>query len=574
MRAPVASLALLSLAFTVAAHAQVPCDTSPIVDTYCKRLQNYYDAARRLKQPGLSAQDTDDAKKAMTRNNIIDFGSSADLFLAATQPTLPDLANNAKAVALSNLGDAAQLLDQNRLDRSGASTGSAATGTDLTSRPGVTELVSAALSIGGLTQTTSGNTVTLHANAGGVRDYLQYGQVLFVEDAAGQPQPSSDKCGVKASNGKPAPIKCWWDLRNLDVGVSFVVGSPTSTTTAATTGSANSATPSIASILLPGTQHQWTGISARYSLAAPFDPASKEFHQAWQQAYAKNQQALADAAKALGAALEDADTVFQSDEEIKLAKDFKAKLDTDITNNDPKAFAKDFNAYALAMFAAERAVNPKFDEALAAARIAQANFKAVNQAAVRDAMDLAQTKWPFTVEYNYNQPLNQPATHNAKLILSKQSGAALYTLNGAATIYHGQLPPGAAYHRFRDVQFSAEVDRGFGKNNEFLVTGSFYYQYQQDPTILNITSANLVPGTSITLPDNAQVLLGTSGSTVIGQIKGTVNLHSGLKIPFAFKWANKTDLLDTQDKVGQFGISYDFSSFSSLLGRSSTATTP
>jgi len=45
-----------------------------------------------------------------------------------------------------------------------------------------------------------------------------------------------------------------------------------------------------------------------------------------------------------------------------------------------------------------------------------------------------------------------------------------------------------------------------------------------------------------------------------------INAKSGIKIPIGVKWANKTELL-TGNKVGaQIGISYDFSSLSSLFG--------
>ncbi len=70
-----------------------------------------------------------------------------------------------------------------------------------------------------------------------------------------------------------------------------------------------------------------------------------------------------------------------------------------------------------------------------------------------------------------------------------------------------------------------------------------YGQYQYDPTVLNVTSGNLVPGTNITLPKNAQVLLGTAGWLGIVQGKLVINLTKGLNVPVAIKWSNKTDFV-------------------------------
>jgi hypothetical protein len=92
-----------------------------------------------------------------------------------------------------------------------------------------------------------------------------------------------------------------------------------------------------------------------------------------------------------------------------------------------------------------------------------------------------------------------------------------------------------------------------------------YGQYQYDPTFLNITAGNLAPGTNITLPSNAQVLLGTAGWLGVVQGKLAINLNKGLSIPIALKWSNRTELLDANDVRGQIGISYDLSALSSLI---------
>ena len=146
------------------------------------------------------------------------------------------------------------------------------------------------------------------------------------------------------------------------------------------------------------------------------------------------------------------------------------------------------------------------------------------------------------------------------------SGAQL-TGNFTASLY-AKVPTGATYGRFRDLQASAEFDKPFGgtiadPRGVFSLAG--YGQYQYDPTVLNITSENLVPGTNISLPANAQVLLGTKGWIGVAQGKIVFNISKGLSLPVALKWSNKTDLTKGNDIRGQLGLSYDLSALSKLI---------
>jgi hypothetical protein len=83
--------------------------------------------------------------------------------------------------------------------------------------------------------------------------------------------------------------------------------------------------------------------------------------------------------------------------------------------------------------------------------------------------------------------------------------------------------------------------------------------------VLTITQSDVAPGTSIPAP--TQVLVGTAGSLWVTQAKITINNgKSGINIPIGVKWSNKTDLLSGSKVGGQIGISYDFSSLSSIFG--------
>jgi hypothetical protein len=229
--------------------------------------------------------------------------------------------------------------------------------------------------------------------------------------------------------------------------------------------------------------------------------------------------------------------------------------------------------------------------------IAQTNSdRAALENVVRTVMDDARGNL-LSVLYSYSNQPSKPATNdvtvayaytvpcttNAKPAGAKAAGAPVSsagneqsrwcglqtTANGYGSWYFN-VPAGASYTRFRAYQFSLEVDKPIGPTTAPKATVSLaaYGQNQSDPTVLNISAGNLAPGTDIALPSNAQVLLGKAGWLGVGQAKLTWNLPkaNGLQIPVAFKWSSRTDLKSSGDWRGQFGISYDLSALSSLLG--------
>jgi hypothetical protein len=194
-----------------------------------------------------------------------------------------------------------------------------------------------------------------------------------------------------------------------------------------------------------------------------------------------------------------------------------------------------------------------------------------------------------TASYTYSTPAQKPATHditiaaaevfrggklvkNAQGVLERDnsrtalSGVQL-SANFTTSIY-ASLPSSAKYGRLRALQASGEVDKPFGgtlTEPRGILSFAGYAQYQYDPTVLTISSGNLLPNTNITLPSNAQVLLGTSGWLGVLQGKVALNLSKGLSLPIAVKWSNKTDLIKGNEVRGQFGLDYDLSALSKLL---------
>ena len=139
----------------------------------------------------------------------------------------------------------------------------------------------------------------------------------------------------------------------------------------------------------------------------------------------------------------------------------------------------------------------------------------------------------------------------------------MLTLNLSGSIYDS-LPAGVTVSRWRDAQAAGQIDIALGQIGS-LTTPTFsaagYFQYMRDPALITIGSGDLAPGTNIQLPNTAATLLAKPGNTAIGQIKLTFPMkNSGISIPLAVTWANRTDLIKANDVSGHFGLSFDLDS--------------
>jgi hypothetical protein len=172
-------------------------------------------------------------------------------------------------------------------------------------------------------------------------------------------------------------------------------------------------------------------------------------------------------------------------------------------------------------------------------------------------------KVTLSVSYDNTRPANQPTQSSAKFILSAHTGAVLLTANGTIEWYNQTLNSNVS--RLRDAQFAVQFDHTFGKSTAQLsptLSAGYYYQYMVDNALLTLPSTALVPGTTIALPGNASVLLNTKGSINVGQVKVVFKVrNTGINIPLAVTFSNRTDLLANDNEVrGNFGISYNLDS--------------
>jgi len=177
----------------------------------------------------------------------------------------------------------------------------------------------------------------------------------------------------------------------------------------------------------------------------------------------------------------------------------------------------------------------------------------------------------LTAEYSFNRPVQQPETHDLKLIYGYNFDQyGMLTFNGSASLY-GTVPAGAKYGRLHYGQVSAQYDRNLTSLTKALqaqMSLAGYWQYQPEPSVLKIPDGTVAPGTSIPVPNGTQVFVGTAGSLYVTQFKITLKGAGGIDIPIGVSWSNKTELL-TGTKVGaQFGINYNFASLANLFGSS------
>jgi hypothetical protein len=451
------------------------------------------------------------------------------------------------------------------VNQTGASP-SGAGSTNLVTKPTTTDFLSIAAESGAFTDTLNGNTLTLQANALGLTKYL-------------------------ANN----PVFVRWDsgladrIQPLNFAVSLNV-QQNGSSTIATAGPANNSTPSVGSIILPSNNTSFASFRASYVLYRPYNPQDQKFKEAWNKALAGNQGLLNSTGVSIKEAL---DKLLPGDFIEKLAENM-AEPQSRWRQEGAAAERKgDFDAFVAAYDTYDSAVSDYILSRPDAPKAALdlSNALAAFNAATYTMLNQARGTPLATFSYTYATPTSKPATHDFTVVVSNLfrggkdikdangnktgrkddsrtflSGAQL-TGNFTASIF-AQLPVGVTYGRLRALQASGEFDKPFGgtiAEPRAVLSAAGYGQFQYDPTVLNISQGNLVPGTNITLPSNAQVLLGTSGWLGVVQGKIVFNLSKGLNIPVAIKWSNKTDLLTGNDIRGQIGLSYDLSALSKVL---------
>jgi len=456
---------------------------------------------------------------------------------AATPKFITAIAASSKVVVSNALQDAGQ----GRKDRQ-VSPGTNVSGTtSLVSRAGSSELISLGLDTGALTESINGTTATLNTNAD------QIFRLITQNDP---------DCTVSCQSlGRVEN----YVLNRTNISATLDLAQQNSKTTP-TSGQASGTTPTpVSSATIPAGAGKLSGITARYQVLNKFDPRSSAFKSKWSDAITANQ--VGSAAITLTTSTNNVMKALTADE-ANFALDRDGIINQAREDPTGQKLADFFHSYF--SDASQTALN---DQSLLPSISQVMRDRALYRKAWFDALDQAAGNL-LTFEYDYNKSLNQPIFHNFKLIYAYNSQTlGMLTFNGVVSLYDS-IPSGAKYGRLHYGQVSTEYDQTLtGKDKSLQTQISFagYWQYQPDPSVLNIPAGTVAPGTNIPLPNGTQEFVGTAGSLWVTQAKLTIKGSGGINIPIGVSWSNKTDLLQGSKVGAQVGISYNFSSLADLF---------
>jgi hypothetical protein len=433
--------------------------------------------------------------------------------------------------------------------------------TSLTSSAGSADLVSIAEEAGALTQSVNGATTTYNTNA----------ETLF-QIVTGSGDLGCIVCSFNVkTNGLSSSQKIQkYVFSPLNVSASYTIHT-SSAATASSSGEASGPPPTmpVSSLPVPSGATTFTGITVKYQILNKFDLKNKGVRDKWKTEITKLAPPAANLTKDVGDIL------------TELAKEPSYSSARHASPID--AFAAAANsaspaANVVAQF--ELSWNTAFPQgasvvtpALATGILTYFKDSIVYQQAWVDAVaDSAGNL--LTIQYNYNKQPSEPETHDSTVIYARSfQGQGVLNFNGALSIYNGALPAGAKYGRIHYGQVSGEYDRNLGKSTGVLqsqMSLAGYWQYQPEPSILNIPAGSVVPGTSIPLSNGTQLFVGTAGSLWVTQAKFTLKNSAGVSVPIGVSWSNKTSLLEGSKVGGQIGVSYNLQGLAGLFTGSST----
>jgi hypothetical protein len=150
-----------------------------------------------------------------------------------------------------------------------------------------------------------------------------------------------------------------------------------------------------------------------------------------------------------------------------------------------------------------------------------------------------------TFEYTNDRPLNEPSLSKFNMIAELGFGPKLdLTFNGALTLFN-KRPATPGVNRVRDFQFATQLDMPFGElglgmGKPVLSFAGRYERLMADATLAGLPVPN------------------TEGDIGVGQIKLVIPIkNSGVRIPFSFSFANRTELIREKEVRGNFGFTFD-----------------
>jgi len=430
-----------------------------------------------------------------------------------------------------------QEVENARMDKQAGASSSSQGATSIVSKGVASQILSLATEQGALARTDSKTTSTFQVNTIGVARLLG-GTEEF------------PYCAVYDYACESALARL---LRGASAGVSFFTTSGSSSSSSLTSGSNNN------NILNPSA-HQIAGWNVRYDfhVRRPTTELAKSYQTQFKQTYT---QAETDGDAVLAAVGTILSRVRTSDAYVDWIRKYISRLRS--SDAETAAGLQSVLADAVRDLAqVAKAQDPNLQADAESVIAKMSTYFGNRDRLMADFIN----RITFSAEYDNDRPTNEPTQSAAKFIISVRPQAlgstALLTGNASVQWYDQLLQSNVS--RIRDAQVSLQLDHKFGGTNATVaptLSAGYYFQYMVDKALINLPSSALAPGTSIPLPGNASELLNTTGPIHLGQVKVSFSIrNSGLNIPIALTFSNRTDLIKGNDVRGNFGISYDLDS--------------
>jgi hypothetical protein len=290
-------------------------------------------------------------------------------------------------------------------------------------------------------------------------------------------------------------------------------------------------------------------LGIRYELWNRQDPRGKSFQEAWMRAgenLRPRAAALSQAAQPL------VEELIQLPDYASLRDAAYSKLDT--LAADPAVIDRYRQSVLEQFYQLWRRKGTRsfseFDSALAA-------FRQQSASLLKDTL----FRKALSVDYTLDRSAGQPALSNVGLIFETPLGRKSLANTAPSTSLTLNVAAGIRTGKWHDVQAGLELDRKLPPG-AFLGAATFtlagYFQYLKENAVISLDSATRTPLVDIALPQPAVEVLNTKGAIALFQARLSFPLgNSGVSIPVAVSWANRTELIKATDIRGQFGLTFD-----------------
>ena len=436
--------------------------------------------------------------------------------------------------------------ESSRTDKHAGSTTGIGGSTNLVAKGTTAKVLSFAAEYGALTQTVNRQVVTVQGSLDGVPAALVRQRVLPYCPTAAR-SPDCVNRGVFDA------------LRRVSYGVSFDTSADAQQTIGTAAGPPSGAAQPVT---FEADGHSIVAANVRINVLSTRDVSSSAFQASWLKAVKAQSSAplLGVSADALLTAVEQLITPILNDPDYRRWQQETVTLVS-------RASAADLDAVWIdrerALAAVIERVNPALIERAAEFSRALTLYQFEQEDLVRSVADTP----VLAIQYDLKRSNDQLATSTVRALFDKGFGTRWsVAANGAVEFYNDDPPasvPGAT--RVRDAQFGVQVQRDLGTLplvGAAAISGTYYFQYQNGPSILKVTPGAPVPGITFTpLPSTASLVFADTGHLHIAQVRLVLGApSSSARFPLGISYSNRTELIDKSVLRAQFGVSYDFDS--------------